>query len=76
MMRGTDGKDKEEGGDTPGTPVSGKKKSVGRPISKAEDEGFELVFDILFGIRDTVRCGDAEASGSAHAVGGRSWRPP
>ena len=31
-----------------------KKKSPARTISKAEDEGYELVFDILFGIRNTV----------------------
>ena len=32
-----------------------RKKSIGRPINKKEDEGYELVFDILLGIRNTVR---------------------
>ncbi len=30
------------------------RKRIGRSISKKEDEGYELVFDILLGIRNTV----------------------
>ncbi len=49
------GKEKEEDTDTTPVTKAGKKKSIGRPITRKEDEGFELVFDILFGIRYTVR---------------------
>ncbi len=30
------------------------RKRIGRSITKKEDQGYELVFDILLGIRNTV----------------------